>query len=138
MTPVEQRRLERIARERDEAMAELKMYRATDQRQEIERLRGKLDVAQVLLNYLKKELGWPTTTEGRPMKTLHSLLAECERWLGVEPTDETQVGEVAELRERVRAALAATESGERRLSLLVEAGSFLSDVASRRNADGLE
>jgi hypothetical protein len=72
------------------------------------------------------------------MTNLLTLLAECECWLGVEPTDETQVAEVAELRERVRAALAATESGERRLSLLVEAGSFLADVAAKRSLDGLE
>lgn len=72
------------------------------------------------------------------MTNLLTLLAECECWLGVEPTDEAQVAEVAELRERVRAALAATESGERRLSLMVEAGSFLADVARNRNADGLE
>lgn len=39
------------------------------------------------------------------MKTLLTLLAECECWLGVEPTDEAQVAEVAELRERVRQAL---------------------------------
>ena len=69
---------------------------------------------------------------------LLSLLAECECWLGVEPTDETQCAEVAELRERVRAALAATESGERRLSLMVESASFLSDVAAKRSADGFE
>ena len=69
---------------------------------------------------------------------LLSLLAECECWLGVEPTDETQCAEVAELRERVRAALASTESGERRLSLMVESASFLSDVARNRSADGLE
>ena len=69
---------------------------------------------------------------------LLSLLAECECWLGVEPTDETQCAEVAELRERVRAALATTESGERRLSLMVESASFLSDVARKRSADGLE
>lgn len=69
---------------------------------------------------------------------LLSLLAECECWLGVEPTDETQCAEVAELRERVRAALATTESGERRLSLMVESASFLSDVARKRTADGLE
>lgn len=69
---------------------------------------------------------------------LLSLLAECECWLGVEPTDETQCAEVAELRERVRAALAATENGERRLSLMVESASFLSDVARKRSADGFE
>lgn len=39
------------------------------------------------------------------MKTLLTLLAECECWLGVEPTDEAQVAEVAELRERVRQGL---------------------------------
>jgi len=69
---------------------------------------------------------------------LLSLLAECECWLGVEPTDETQVAEVAELRERVRASLSSTENGERRLSLMVESASFLSDVARKRSADGLE
>ena len=69
---------------------------------------------------------------------LLSLLAECECWLGVEPTDETQCAEVAELRERVRTALTATEQGERRLSLMVESASFLSDVAAKRSADGLE
>jgi hypothetical protein len=72
------------------------------------------------------------------MTNILTLLAEAECWLGVEPTDETQVAEVAELRERVRAALAATESGERRLSLLVEAASFLDDVAAQRSLDGLE
>jgi hypothetical protein len=72
------------------------------------------------------------------MTTLHSLLAECERWLGVEPLGDEQWAEVAELRERVRAALAATESGERRLSLMVESASFLSDVAARRSVDGIE
>jgi len=72
------------------------------------------------------------------MTNILTLLAEAECWLGVEPTDETQVAEVAELRERVRAALAATESGERRLSLLVEAASFLDDVAAQRGRDGLE
>ena len=69
---------------------------------------------------------------------LLSLLAECECWLGVEPTDETQCAEVAELRERVRASLSSTENGERRLSLMVESASFLSDVARKRTADGLE
>ena len=72
------------------------------------------------------------------MTNILTLLAEAECWLGVEPTDETQVAEVAELRERVRAALAATESGERRLSLLVEAASFLDDVAAKRSLNGLE
>ena len=72
------------------------------------------------------------------MTTILTLLAEAECWLGVEPTDETQVAEVAELRERVRVALAATESGERRLSLLVEAASFLDNVAAKRSLDGLE
>ena len=72
------------------------------------------------------------------MTTLHSLLAECERWIGVEPLGDDQWAEVAELRERVRATLTATESGERRLSLMVEAGSFLSDVAAKRGRDGLE
>jgi len=72
------------------------------------------------------------------MTTLHTLLAECECWLGVEPTDNSQVLEVAELRERVRASLSTTQAGEKRLSLMVEAASFLADVASKRNADGLE
>ena len=72
------------------------------------------------------------------MTNILTLLAEADCWLGVEPTDETQVAEVAELRERVRAALATTESGERRLSLMVESASFLSDVAAKRTADGLE
>jgi hypothetical protein len=39
------------------------------------------------------------------MTTLHSLLAECERWLGVEPLGNDQWLEVGELRERVRQAL---------------------------------
>lgn len=39
------------------------------------------------------------------MKNLLTLLAECECWLGVEPTDEAQVAEVTELRERVRQGL---------------------------------
>jgi hypothetical protein len=72
------------------------------------------------------------------MTTLHSLLAECERWVGVEPLGNDQWLEVAELRERVRSSLSATQSGEQRLALSVSAASFLSDVASRRNADGLE
>lgn len=72
------------------------------------------------------------------MTHLLRLLAEAECWLGVEPTDETQCAEVAELRERVRAAFAATASGERRLSLMVESASFLCDVAGKRSADGLE
>ena len=72
------------------------------------------------------------------MTNILTLLAEAECWLGVEPTDETQVAEVAELRERVRAVLAATEAGEKRLSLLVESASFLADVAAKRTADGLE
>ena len=72
------------------------------------------------------------------MTHLLTLLADCEHWLGIEPLGEEQWAEVAELRERVRAALAATESGERRLSLLVEAASFLGDVAAKRSLDGLE
>jgi hypothetical protein len=72
------------------------------------------------------------------MTTLHSLLAECERWVGVEPLGNDQWLEVAELRERVRSSLSATQSGEQRLALSVSAASFLLDVASRRNADGLE
>ena len=110
------------------------------------------------------------------MTTLHSLLAECERWLGVEPLGNDQWIEVAELRERVRAAvtpscrecmgtgrrfhtiglIGATGIGycdcvppEKRTPenepfvrlaepLATSAASFLSDVAARRNADGLE
>ena len=72
------------------------------------------------------------------MTTLHSLLAECERWVGVEPLGNDQWLEVAELRERVSKALATTEQGERRLSLMVESASFLADVAARRSADGIE
>jgi hypothetical protein len=72
------------------------------------------------------------------MTTLHSLLAECERWLGVEPLGDDQWAEVAELRERVRAAIAVTASGERRLSLMVEAGSFLAEVEAKRSVDGIE
>ena len=38
------------------------------------------------------------------MTHLLTLLADCERWLGIEPHGEEQWAEVAELRERVRAA----------------------------------
>jgi len=72
------------------------------------------------------------------MTNLLTLLAECECWLGVEPLGDEQWAEVAELRERVRKALTLSTEGERRLSLMVEAGSFLSDVAARRSADGIE
>lgn len=72
------------------------------------------------------------------MTHLLRLLAEAECWLGVEPTDETQCAEVTELRERVRAALAETENGERRLSLMIESAAFLSDVAAKRALDGIE
>jgi hypothetical protein len=41
---------------------------------------------------------------GVTMTHLLSLLADCERWLGIEPLGEEQWAEVAELRERVRAA----------------------------------
>ena len=64
MTPVEQRRLERIARERDEALAELKMWRAADQTQEIERLKVRLDAAHAILHALKKQPQW-TMKDGR-------------------------------------------------------------------------
>ena len=176
MTPVEQRRLERIARERDEAMAELKMYRIADQTEEIHRLRGKLDVANAVLAYFKKHAPCALKAGGCQMTTLHSLLAECECWLGVEPTDEAQVAEVAELRERVRQALSPScrecmgtgvvtrgiglvgavgvghcdcVPAEKRTPenepfvrlaepLATTAASFLSDVAAKRNADGLE
>jgi hypothetical protein len=39
------------------------------------------------------------------MTHLLTLLADCERWLGIEPLGEEQWAEVAELRERVRQAL---------------------------------
>ena len=70
------------------------------------------------------------------MTTLHSLLAECERWLGVEPLGDDQWAEVTELRERVRRLIAPPASEKEPLA--TSAASFLSDVASRRNADGLE
>ena len=44
------------------------------------------------------------------MKTLLTLLAEAECWLGVEPLGEEQWAEVAELRERVRQALVGVSS----------------------------
>ena len=70
------------------------------------------------------------------MTTLHSLLAECECWLGVEPLGDEQWAEVAELRERVRAAVAPSTSAKEPLPKA--ASSFLSDVAARRSADGIE
>ena len=70
------------------------------------------------------------------MTTLHSLLAECERWLGVEPLGNDQWLEVAEIRERVRAAVMPSASEKE--ALATSAASFLAGVASRRNADGLE
>jgi hypothetical protein len=42
------------------------------------------------------------------MTTLHSLLAECECWIGVEPLGDDQWLEVAELRERVLRAIGAS------------------------------
>lgn len=44
------------------------------------------------------------------MTNLLTLLAECERWLGVEPLGEAQWAEATELRERVRAVLADVSS----------------------------
>jgi hypothetical protein len=70
------------------------------------------------------------------MTTLHSLLAECERWLGVEPLGEEQWAEVVELRERVRRLIAPPTSEKEPLA--TSAVSFLSDVAARRNTEGLE
>ena len=70
------------------------------------------------------------------MTTLHSLLAECECWLGVEPLGDEQWAEVAELRERVRAAV--TPSASEKEPLVATVASFLSDVAARRSADGIE
>lgn len=109
------------------------------------------------------------------MKTLLTLLAEAECWLGVEPLGEEQWAEVAELRERVRQALVGVSSrvecklcgddpdarvwltradgsqeavrcphpvasltASEKEPLPSAAASFLSDVAARRNADGLE
>ena len=70
------------------------------------------------------------------MTTLHSLLAECERWLGVEPLGGDQWLEVAEIRERVRAAVAPPASEKDPLPKA--AATFLHDVATRRGLDGLE
>ncbi len=70
------------------------------------------------------------------MTTLHSLLAECERWLGVEPLGDEQWAEVAELRERVRRLIAPPASEKEPLA--TSAASFLYDVAARRSADGIE
>jgi len=70
------------------------------------------------------------------MTTLHSLLAECERWLGVEPLGNDQWLEVAELRERVRRLI--TPPACEKEPLATSAASFLSDVAARRHADGIE
>jgi hypothetical protein len=70
------------------------------------------------------------------MTTLHSLLAECERWLGVEPLGNDQWLEVAEIRERVRAAVAPPVSEKDPLPKA--AATFLHDVATRRGLDGLE
>ena len=111
------------------------------------------------------------------MTNLLTLLAEAECWLGVEPLGEEQWAEVAELRKRVRKALADVSPRlgcklchddpdarvtmtrpdgtcepvrcpcpvalkERATSekepLPQAAASFLSDVAARRNADGIE
>lgn len=72
------------------------------------------------------------------MKTLLTLLAECECWLGVEPTDETQVAEVAELRERVRRAVDVPAPTSEKEPLPKTAASFLADVAAKRGLDGLE
>jgi hypothetical protein len=70
------------------------------------------------------------------MTTLHSLLVDCERWLGVEPLGDEQWAEVAELRERVRAAVAPSTSAKEPLPKA--ASTFLHDVATRRGLDGLE
>jgi hypothetical protein len=70
------------------------------------------------------------------MTTLHSLLAECECWIGVEPLGNDQWLEVAELRERVRAAV--TPSASEKEALATSAASFLSGVAAKRGAEGLE
>lgn len=72
------------------------------------------------------------------MTNLLTLLAECETWLGVEPTDEAQVAEVAELRERVLKAVDVPVLASEKEPLPKAAGSFLEGVAARRNADGLE
>lgn len=72
------------------------------------------------------------------MKTLLDLLAECECWLGVEPTNEVQVAEVAELRERVRKAVDIPMPTSETEPLQTAAASFLRDVAAKRGLDGLE
>jgi len=104
------------------------------------------------------------------MTNLHSLLAECERWIGVEPLGDDQWAEVAELRERVRQAVGALVGkrdcrecrgvgsklvgiapgmvafkpceccapASEKEPLATSAASFLSGVAAKRNADGLE
>jgi hypothetical protein len=70
------------------------------------------------------------------MTNLLTLLAACERWLGVEPLGDDQWAEVAELRERARAAV--TPPASEKEPLPNAAASFLSDVAARRSADGIE
>jgi hypothetical protein len=70
------------------------------------------------------------------MTTVQTLLADCERWLGVEPLGDEQWAEVAELRERVRRLIAPPASEKEPLPKA--AALFLYDVAARRSADGIE
>jgi hypothetical protein len=72
------------------------------------------------------------------MTNILTLLAEAECWLGVEPLGETQWAEVAKLRERVRQAIGASAPASEKEPLPQAASSFLSDVAARRSADGIE
>ena len=72
------------------------------------------------------------------MTNIMTLLAEAECWLGVEPLGEEQWAEVAELRERVLRAIGASVPASEKDPLPQAAASFLSDVAARRNADGIE
>lgn len=72
------------------------------------------------------------------MTNLLTLLAECECWLGVEPTDEAQVAEVTELRERVRKAVDVPMLTSEKEPLPKAAASFLDSVAAKRGLDGLE
>ena len=72
------------------------------------------------------------------MTTLHSLLADCERWLGVEPLGDEQWAEVAELRERVLRTIGTPTPASEKEPLPKAAALFLYDVAARRSADGIE
>ena len=72
------------------------------------------------------------------MTTFLSLLAEAETWLGVEPLGEAQWAEVAELRERVRAALhpVVEESPADPRDLRAVSAEFLAEIARKREKEG--